>query len=297
MTPITLAAAVRAVLAETMQVSDEIVLLGDSVGRMGGVAGTCHGLLEAYGDERVLDLPVADRGTLAAALGMALAGKRPVVELSGTNRLVAGMEILAQAAAIASRGDFSVPLVLRVPYGTEAGAADVPVGQAAVSTPGLTVVCASDAATAAGLLRTALGARAPVVILEPRAHYEDRSQDAQAPTPFTARTLRPGTHLTVAAWGGGLQAAVDAATALSREGIEAEVIDLVALHPIDHATLGASVRKTGRLVVVHPEDPALADAARAVGLDEAFLYLEAPLKRASASSSQIAAAARDAVHY
>lgn len=296
-TSTTLANAIRSVLDQALTDSSDIVLLGETVGRMGGNAGTTAGLLATHGPERVRDLPVADRGTLGLALGLALSGKRPVVELSGTNRLFAGLEVLAEAAAIARRGDFAVPMVVRVPWGTEAGGADHPVGSGAASIDGLTVVCAADASTAPGLLRTALSFTGPVVLLEPRAAYDDRAETTDGALPIAARTVRPGHHVTLAAWGNGVAAAALAADALSTEGISAEVLDLVALNPIDRNALGESVRRTGRLVAVHPDDPALADAARAIGLDDAFLYLESPLARAPEASDAIATAAREAVTY
>lgn len=292
----TLAQAVRATLHAAMSASDEVVLLGETVGRMGGIGGSTAGLLAAFGPERVRDLPIADRGTIGLALGLALGGKRPVVELSGSNRLFAVLDTLAEAAAIARRGEFAAPLVVRVPYGTEAGTLDRPLGHLAID--GLTVVCAADGSATPGLLRAALAARGPVVLLEPRAAYEDRVADPDgAATPFRARTVRSGSHVTLAAWGNGVRAALDAASALAAEGIDAEVIDLVALQPLDHEALAASVTRTGRLVVVHPGDPALADAARMVGLDGAFLHLESPLARASEAPEAVARAAREAVQF
>lgn len=293
----TTANAIRTVLDEALAASSDVVLLGETVGRMGGHAGTTTGLLATHGPDRVRDLPVSDRGTLGLALGLALAGKRPVVELAGTHRLLAGLEVLAEAAAIASRRDFAAPLVVRVPYGTEAGATDAPIGPALARIPGLTVVCASDAGTAAGLLRSALTAQGPVVLLEPRVAMNERSAVGTEALPFTARTLRSGDHVTIAAWGNGVEPALQAAESLASEGLSAEVLDLVALSPIDRDTLAASIQRTGRLVVVHPDDPALADAARAIGLDEAFLFLESPLARASEAPEAVARVARASITY
>lgn len=292
----TLAQAVRATLHAAMSASDEVVLLGETVGRMGGIGGSTAGLLAEFGPDRVRDLPIADRGTLGLALGLALGGKRPVVELAGSNRLLAVIDTLAQAASLARRGEFAAPIVVRVPYGTEAGALDRPIGHLAFD--GLTVVCAADGSALPGLLRAALAARGPVVVLEPRAAADDRvSDDDAAPAPFRARTVRSGDHVTLAAWGNGVRAALEAAAALESEGLSAEVLDLVALQPLDHEALAASVTRTGRLVVVHPSDPALADAARMVGLDGAFLHLESPLARATEAPEAVARAAREAVHY
>ncbi len=293
----TQAAAIRDVLHNAMSQDDDVVLLGETVGRAGGVAGTSAGLLEAFGDDRVRDLPVAERGTLGMALGMALAGKTVVVELAGTGRLAACFEVLTEAANIAQKSEFAVRLVVRVPCGTEAGAHDRPVGQHIAAIPGLTVLCPSDANQAAGLLRSALASRGPVVLLEPRKNYSDRATIGTEKALLTARILREGTHVTLAAWGTAVDAAFTAAEALAADGISAEVVDLVAIRPLDVATLGASVRKTGRLVVVHPEDVALADVARSVGLNASFLYLESPLATAPDEATKVAAAARESVYY
>ncbi|NCG18480.1 MAG: alpha-ketoacid dehydrogenase subunit beta [Rhodobacterales bacterium] len=294
---LTQAAAIRDVLHTAMSKDDDVLLLGETVGRAGGVAGTTAGLLEAFGADRVRDLPVAERGTLGMALGMALAGKTVVVELSGTGRLAACFEVLTEAANIAQQSEFAVRLIVRVPCGTQAGAHDRPVGQHIAAIPGLTVLCPSDANQAAGLLRSALSSHSPVVLLEPRKHYKARAEVNDNKALLTARTLREGSHITLAAWGSAVDAALVAADALAADGIRAEVLDLVAIRPLDVATLGASVCKTGRLVVVHPEDAALADLARNVGLNTSFLYLESPLATAPDEATKVAAAARESVYY
>lgn len=293
----TTATAIQTVLAEAMESNPSVVVLGESVGRMGGVAGTSAGLLQAHGPDRVWDTPIADRGTLGVALGMALGGRIAVVELADSGRLADAQGVLAAAGAIASRGDFAVPLIVRVPYGTEAIGVDTPVGRTLGGLPGVHIVCASDAHTAAGLLRTALSGRHPTVILEPRSIYGERSAVNGESVPFKARALRTGAHVTLAAWGAGVHAAAAAAEALAQEGLDAEVLDLVSVSPIDIDSLGASVRKTGRLVVVHPSDSATADAARAIGLDQAFLYLESPLATAPESAGAVAEVARNTIHY
>lgn len=241
--------------------------------------------------------PIADRGTVGMAVGMALGGRRPVVCLSGTSRLPAILAPLAEAGAVAARGEFSVPLVLRVPYGTEAGGLDQPAGRFLTDLPGVSVVCASSAGTAAGLLRTALSGRSPVVLLEPRSLQATRGDVGPEAIAFSGQLLRTGQHVTLAAWGPGVAAATEAAGALATEGIEADVIDLVCLAPLDRALLRERVRATGRLVVVHPHDPGLADQVRQVALEEAFLYLEAPMGEATATAPEITSAARAATTY
>ena len=294
---VTFANAIRAVQAEILTANADSRLVGEMVGSHGGVAGTCAGLLEEFGADRVLELPVADRGTLALAVGMALGGRTIIVELSSTGRLPAVFEVLADAGAIARRGDFRLNLVVRVPYGQNAAGLDHPVGQNIHRIPGLDVLCPADAGQAAGLLRHALRSGRPTVFLEPRALYTSRGilpAEAVAPAP---RTLRSGSHITLAAWGTGVGAALAAAEILLASGIDAEVIDLVALTGSADDPLTASVVRTGRLVVVHPEDAVLADAIRQIGLDGAFLHLESPLASARDNADTVVSAARSSVQY
>lgn len=292
---LTMADAVRQVLATALERDESVVVLGETVGRMGGMAGETAGLRERFG-ERVRDLPIADRGTVGMAVGMALGGKRPVVSLSGPGRIPSVIGPLADAGRIATQGEFGTPLVIRIPYGPEAPE-EQPLSTLLAALPGVTVVCPSDAGMAAGLLRHALAQPGPTVILEPRGRMLARGRVGDEAVAPRARVLRPGAHVTVAAWGGGVQVALDAADALQAEAISAEVVDLVALSPIDRATLGSCVRATGRLVVVHQGDPGWASQVRQHGLDEAFLYLEAPMAEVLSRSEQVTAAARSAVTY
>jgi pyruvate dehydrogenase E1 component beta subunit len=241
-------------------------------------------------DDRHLVLPVSDRGTLGVAWGLALAGRKPVVQLSGTSRLAAVIEVLAEAGAAAARGD-AVTLVVRVPYGTEAEGLDRPVGPLLAALAGVDVVCASAGASAAGLLRWAVSRSTPTLVLEPRG-LRATSTDHHAAT-----LVRQGRHVTLAAWGHGVSTATDAADQLARDGIDADVIDLVSLQPIDRTLLGERVRTTGRLVVVHPDDPVMARLVHEAALDEAFLHLESPLSHIAGDAQRVAAAARDSVHF
>jgi pyruvate dehydrogenase E1 component beta subunit len=255
-------------------------------------------------DAQSRTLPVSDRATLGVALGLAYAGRRPVVRLAGTSRVPALHEVLSEAGAAAARGD-SVPLVVRVPYGTEADGLDRPVGASIPVLAGVHVACGSSVAGMAGLLRWALGRNAPALLLEPRALLATAATAGGdvGPEPQRPRRVREGRDVTIVAWGATVTAAVAGAEALSAEGIEADVIDLVSLSPLDRELLGAAVRATGRLVVAHVGDPFLAARIREVALDEAFLYLEAPLIDAAlaaaeaASAASIVSAARDAVRY
>jgi len=291
--------AIRAVLEESLAERDEVVLVGESVGRGGGIGGCTAGLLERFGKDRVIDVPVADRAAVAFAVGLALGGKVPVVELSATGRLPAVLEALSEAVSVAAADEFRVPMVVRVPYGTEAGdRVDRPLGDLIAAVPGLTVASGSDPGTVAGLLRAALDAGGPVVLLEPRVLYSERGEtEIEPPSLGAARVVREGDQVTLAAWGTGVHVAVHAAEDLAEEGVSAGVIDLSSLAPLDAATLGAHVQRTGRLVVVHPDDAGLAERILRVSLHEAFLYLESPPSSAPQTAQAVAKAARASVSY
>lgn len=290
-----MAEAIRTVLVEALEQDEAVVLLGETVGRMGGVAGETAGLMDRFGS-RVRDVPIADRGTIGLAVGMAIGGKRPIVQLAGPARLPNVLEALADAGAISKRGEFTVPLVVRVPYGAEA-IGEQPATALLGGVAGVRVVCPTDAGMASGLLRFALSDQGPTLLLEPRAAMLRRGTLSTGAVEPRARTIRAGQHVTVAAWGEGVGAALQAAEALSQEGMSVEVIDLVSLSPLDAAFLGERVRATGRLVVVHQGDPEWAQRVRQCGLDEAFLYLEAPMGEAPARADLVTAAARSAVTY
>lgn len=296
----TAADAIRAVLAEAMAADPALGLVTEAPVTDPSVAG--------LPTEQVTTVPIADRAAVALGVGMALAGSRAVVELSGAERLPAVLEVLAEAGEVASGDEFAVPLLVRVPYGGPLCEGLAPGSAAAAmisSLPGVRVLCPSTPALAAGLARWSLQARRPVVLLEPVALAHVRGEVGEdaifAPdVPPGAGLVRRGTHATVAAWGAGVGAAVEAAEALGREGVEVDVVDLVSLAPLDRVVLGARVRATGRLVVAHPDDPLLAARIREVALEEAFLFLEAPLGDATVprgGGEPIAAAVRRAVHY
>jgi pyruvate/2-oxoglutarate/acetoin dehydrogenase E1 component len=269
------------------------------VGRGGGVAATTRGLQQRFGEDRVIDLPVADRAAVGLAVGLALGGKTAVVEVSTTGRLTAVFEALAEAASIAADGEFQVPLVVRVPTGTEAGTrVDRPAGDLLATIPGLSVACGSTAAMAAGLMEAALQANRPVVLLEPRALYHQPGEVTEDPIPLhRARVLRQGDHLTLVGWGTSVEVALRAAKELAGEGVSTEVVDLVSLNPLDGETVGASVRRTGRLVAVHPDENGLAERLLRVALDQAFLSLESPPTLARQDPDAVLRAARESVAY
>lgn len=297
MASLSTATALRELLGRTLDADARCVVLGDSVARQGGTGGVFAGLADAHPD-RVLDLPVADRAALGFAVGLALGGQRAVVELSASGRLAACLEVLAEAGSVAAAGEFSVPLVVRVPTGGQAGdRVDRPMARALLDLPGVTVLCPSSADTVLGAWELALASRSPVVILEPRALLTRRTAAPTAVAPGRARVLREGHHVTLVAAGSSVPAALAAADTLAAEGIHADVVDLVCLAPLDADTLGARVRATGRVVVVRPAEGVIDAAVLAAALDGAFLYLEAPPASADSDESAVVEQARAAVHY
>lgn len=233
-------------------------------------------------------VPIADRASVAAATGMAIAGRRVVVELSATGRLAAATEALAEAAAIAAGGEFAVSLVVRVPYGGEAGPrVDRAALDAVAAIDGLDLWCAADAGDVAAILDVALATGRPAVLLEPRA----APRAAGAPvTPV--RVARAGEHATILAWGAGVSAALAAADTLAAEGIAAGVLVLLRLSPLDPAVL-AQISHTGRLVLAG--EAGIAARLSRAALGAPFDRLEAPPAIVAEDSAAIAAAVRSAV--
>ena len=263
-----------------------------------GIAGSLRGLSARY-PERVLQVPIAERGALGLALGLALGGRPTAVEVAGTSQLRSALEPLAEAGAIAQAGEFPVPLCVRVPFGTAmdgtyAPGHDVSLGGWLLDLPGVEVVCPSTLGQLAAWLRKALQGSTPTVLLEPMGLYTRSEALADEPARASHRH-REGQHVTLAAVGGTVEVALRAAEELLQEGIEPEILELIRLSPLEVEPLGASVRRTGRLVVVHPEpsdnerasaQPALVQYVRNVALDQGFWWLEAPLAQASAASSE-----------
>lgn len=265
-----MSAPVRDALARALDERGDVVLLGEAVGRLGGLWGATAGLLAKHGPERVRDVPIGDRAMTGLALGLALGGKRPVIELESTSRLVAVAELLRDAQAITVAGEFSAPILVRVAYGSEAGPRlDVPVSSLGLGD--VPVWCARSAEAAAALVRAGLGARGPVVVLEPR-------QPGHAPgTPGPAPELvRDGGHAVIVAWGRRVDDALATAEALAPHGYDVAVVDLVRLSPLDRGFLGDVARRTGRLLVAHDGDVGLAEAVVAAALPGAFLHFESP---------------------
>ncbi len=291
MTEITLLEAVTQALAYEMQTDSSVVLLGEDIARNGGVFRATQGLLERFGAARVRDTPLAESMIGGLSIGMAIAGLKPVAEFQFMGFMYPAMnQIINHASRIRhrTRGRLSCPLVFRAPYGcgirapehhsesTEALFAHI---------PGLRVVMPSSPARAYGLLLAAIRNPDPVIFLEPARLYRYARQavpDLGEALPLdTCFILRVGTDITLVTWGSLVKETLAVAEKLAAEGINAEVIDVATLKPLDLQTILTSVEKTGRCVIVH-------EAARAGGIgadisaaiaEQGLFFLKAPVQR------------------
>jgi pyruvate dehydrogenase E1 component beta subunit len=283
--------AINEALRQEMAADDRLILLGEDIGREGGVFRVTEGLQALYGAERVVDTPIAESGIVGMAVGMAIADLRPVAEIQFMGFLYPAFDqIINHVARMRnrSRGRFTCPLVIRVPYG---GGIHPPEHHSEsteamlVHTPGIQVVVPSTPYDAKGLLLSAIRSPEPVVFLEPKRLYRAVHQeipDERYIVPIgQARLVQQGTQVTVIGWGSMMQEIHQAAELLEAEGVSAEIIDLRTLSPLDVPTIITSVEKTGRAVVVH-------EAARTCGVgaeivaqinERALLSLEAPVER------------------
>ena len=285
----TLVDTIRTTLALAMDRDASVVVLGEDVGRAGGVFRATDGLLERFGPQRVIDTPLAESGIVGVAIGMALNGLRPVVEIQFEGFLLPALDQLMSHAAryhTRSRGQWPVPLVVRCPWGGGIHApehhSDSPEALLA-QVPGLKVVLPSTPYDAKGLLLAAIADPNPVVFFEPKRLYRAVRQevpDEAYEVPIgSARVVRDGTDITVMTWGALVH---ECETALDqRPEVRAELIDLRSLRPLDRGTLVRSVSKTGRAVVVHeaPCTGGLGAEVAALLQEEALLHLKAPIAR------------------
>jgi pyruvate dehydrogenase E1 component beta subunit len=283
--------AIQDALRTEMRLDERVVLLGEDVGKLGGVFRVTAGLQQEFGNERVVDAPLSETGIVGAAIGMALNGLRPVPEIQFADFIYPAVDQLINEAAkyrYRSGGEFTCPMVVRVPTGggIRGGHYHSQSPEALfIHTAGLKVVCPSNPYDAKGLLLASIRDEDPVLFFEPKRAY--RALRMEVPEgDYTvelsqARVVRAGEHVTVVSWGAMLFEALAAADQVRAEGVEAEVIDLRTLWPVDAATVVESVKKTGRLVVVHEAAKACGFGAELVSqiCEQAFVHLEAPPRR------------------
>ena len=293
MSTLTLAKALNAGLRRAMQDDDKVLLMGEDIGKLGGVYRVTDGLQAEFGERRVMDTPLAESGILGTAVGLAYAGYRPVVEIQFDGFVYPAFDqIVSQVAKMRARtrGNVSLPITIRIPVGGGIGAAEhhseSPEAYFA-HTAGLRVVSVANPQDACTVLRQAIASDDPVVFFEPKRRYhvkgevDDAVALADALPMGAARVARDGDQVTLLTWGGMTAVALDAAEAAADEGVSIEVIDLRSVSPIDYDTITASVRRTGRVVIAQegPREAGLSSEIAAVITERCFVFLEhAPVR-------------------
>lgn len=291
MAVLNMAQAINGALDQALTEDPRVMVLGEDVGRTGGVFRVTDGLQRRHGEERVVDTPVSESGIVGAAFGLAVGGLRPVAEMQFMGfSYPAFDQVISHVARIRhrSRHRFTAPLVIRIPFGGGIGAAEHHSESAEAiyaHTPGLKVVVPGSPYDAKGLLCSAIEDPDPVVFLEPirlyRATKEEVPEERYTIPLGEARSVREGSDLTLVAWGAMLRETSRAAEVLSGEGIDPEILDLRSLVPLDVPALIRSVNKTGRAVVVHeaPRTAGLAGEVIALIQERALYSLQAPVIR------------------
>ncbi|MGI0078031.1 MAG: alpha-ketoacid dehydrogenase subunit beta [Nitrososphaerales archaeon] len=283
--------AVNQALREEMRRDDRIVVLGEDVGRDGGVFRATEGLYDEFGSERVIDTPLAESGIIGTAIGMAIYGLNPVPEIQFLDFIYPAFDqIVTNLAKLRYRsgGQYSCHLVVRAPYGggIKGGHYHSQSSEAYFChTPGLKVVIPSTPYDTKGLLLSSLRDQDPIIFLEPKKIYravKGEVPDGEFTVPIgKARVAREGKDVTIFAYGSMLHVALDAAEAAKKNGVDAEVIDLRTLVPIDIESVLASVQKTGRVVIVHeaPRTGGFGAEISALIAERAIEYLKGPILR------------------
>lgn len=291
MTDKTLVQAINDAMRVALENNPDVLIMGEDVGKNGGVFRATDGLWQQFGDDRVIDTPLAEAGIIGTAIGMAVNGLRPIAEIQFMGFIYPGFEqIVAHAARLRTRtqGMYPASIVVRAPYGGGIRAPELHCDSTEslfVHTPGLKVVVPSTPYDAKGLLLAALEDPDPVIYLEPMRLY--RSTRGKVPEEeYTvpigkARTVCEGEDITLLAWGAMVPVAEAAAAEWSDKGVSCEVIDLRTLYPLDEDAIIASVVKTGRVVIVHeaPKTAGMGAELTALINERAFLWLEAPVTR------------------
>ena len=290
MSTMTIAKGINSGLRAAMERDPKVVLMGEDIGKLGGVFRVTDGLQKDFGEDRVIDTPLAEAGIVGTAIGMALRGYRPVVEIQFDGFIYPAFDhIVSQVAKMRARslGKVKLPMVIRVPVGGGIGAVEhhSESNEAYFAhTAGLKVVCCSNPEDAYWMIQQAIETDDPVLFYEPKRRYWDKGEVREDAAPrelLEAEVCRVGTDATLVAYGPMVKTCMQAAQAAEDEGRGLEVIDLRSLSPLDLDTLATSVEKTGRVVVVHEASTFLGMGAEvAAALQQrCFYHLEAPVLR------------------
>ncbi|MDQ0617733.1 alpha-ketoacid dehydrogenase subunit beta [Arthrobacter globiformis] len=289
MTQMTFARAINSGLRRSLDNDPKVLLMGEDIGTLGGVFRVTDGLQKDFGKHRVVDTPLAESGIVGTAVGLAYRGYRPVVEIQFDGFVYPAFDqIVSQVAKMhyRSRGAVKMPITIRIPFGGGIGSpehhSESPEAYFA-HTAGLRVVTPASPQDAHTMIQQAISCDDPVVFFEPKRRYHDKGEvdeslDPNSATPMgQARVVTDGSDVTLVAYGPLVKTARDAATAAADEGVSVEVIDLRSLAPVDFATVEASVRKTGRLVITHEagQSGGLGAEVAASITERCFYHLEA----------------------
>jgi pyruvate dehydrogenase E1 component beta subunit len=287
---ITMAKALNNGLRAAMERDPKVLVMGEDVGKLGGVFRVTDGLAKDFGEQRVLDTPLAESGIIGAAVGLAIRGYRPVCEIQFDGFVFPGYDqIVSQLAKLRfrSQGRVPMPVVVRIPFGGGIGAvehhSESPEALFA-HVPGLKVVACGNPVDSYWMIQQAIACDDPVIFFEPKRRYWDKAvvDPGADPVPlFTSRVIRPGSTATLVSYGPQVRTCVDAASAAQADGHDLEVIDLRSLSPLNLEPVYDSVRRTGHLVVVaeSPSEVSVAAEVAARVQRECFYSLEAPVLR------------------
>jgi pyruvate dehydrogenase E1 component beta subunit len=287
---VTLGKSLNMGLRAAMEADPKVIVMGEDVGKLGGVFRITDGLQKDFGEQRVLDTPLAESGIIGTAVGLAMRGFRPVCEIQFDGFIFPAFDqIVSQVAKLhyRSQGKVKVPMVIRVPFGGGIGAvehhSESPESYFA-HTAGLKVVACSNPIDAYWMIQQAIQSDDPVLFFEPKRRYYEKAEldfDATPDPLFTSRVLRHGTAATLVSYGPTVKTCLESAAAAAEEGKELEVIDLRSLSPLDLGPVFESVRRTGHLVVVSeaPSESSLSSEVAARVQQECFYSLEAPVLR------------------
>ncbi|MBO0874759.1 MAG: alpha-ketoacid dehydrogenase subunit beta, partial [Pseudonocardia sp.] len=290
MAQVTMAKALNSGLRVAMEADPKVLVMGEDVGKLGGVFRITDGLQKDFGEQRVLDTPLAESGIIGTAVGLAIRGYRPVCEIQFDGFVFPGFDqIVSQLAKLRfrSQGRVPMPVVVRIPFGGGIGAvehhSESPESLFA-HVPGLKVVACGNPVDAYWMIQQAIECDDPVLFFEPKRRYWEKAEldvSAQPPPLFSSRVLRTGSHATLAGYGPMVRVCLDAAVAAAADGHELEVIDLRTLSPLDLEPVYDSVRRTGRLVVVSeaPSEVSVTAEVAARVQQDCFYSLEAPVLR------------------